>query len=343
MKQLNNTLYVTTLDTYLSLDGENIVIRKDDEELKRVPLHNIESIITFGYTGASPALMGICAKRNIALTFMSYHGHFLARISGEQNGNVLLRKEQYRISDDLEESLMIAKNMITGKVYNAKWVLERVIRDYAMRIDTDNLTAVSKQLSSALIEIRNAKYAAELLGIEGKAAELYFSVFDDMILQQKTDFQFNGRSKRPPKDYVNALLSFAYTLLAHDCASALESVGLDSYVGFYHKDRSGRISLALDLMEEFRSIMVDRFVLTLINKKVITKSDFWIKENGAVILKEDARRTFLGAWQKKKNDIITHPYLNEKMAWGLAPFAQAQLLARYLRKDIDEYPPFFWK
>lgn len=343
MKQLNNTLYVTTPDTYLSLDGENIVIRKDDEELKRVPLHNIESIITFGYTGASPALMGICAKRNIALTFMSYHGHFLARISGEQNGNVLLRKEQYRISDDLEESLMIAKNMITGKVYNAKWVLERVIRDYAMRINTDNLTAVSKQLSSALIEIRNAKYAGELLGIEGKAAELYFSVFDDMILQQKTDFQFNGRSKRPPKDYVNALLSFAYTLLAHDCASALESVGLDSYVGFYHKDRPGRISLALDLMEEFRSIMVDRFVLTLINKKVITKSDFWIKENGAVILKEDARRTFLGAWQKKKNDIITHPYLNEKMAWGLAPFAQAQLLARYLRKDIDEYPPFFWK
>lgn len=343
MKQLNNTLYVTTPDTYLSLDGENIVIRKEDEELKRVPLHNIESIITFGYTGASPALMGICAKRNIALTFMTYHGHFLARISGEQNGNVLLRKEQYRISDDLEESLKIAKNMITGKVYNAKWVLERVIRDYVMRIDTDNLTAVSKQLSSALIEIRNAKYAAELLGIEGKAAELYFSVFDDMILQQKTDFQFNGRSKRPPKDYVNALLSFAYTLLAHDCASALESVGLDSYVGFYHKDRPGRISLALDLMEEFRSIMVDRFVLTLINKKVITKSDFWIKENGAVILKEDARRTFLGAWQKKKNDTITHPYLNEKMAWGLAPFAQAQLLARYLRNDIDEYPPFFWK
>lgn len=343
MKQLNNTLYVTTTDTYLSLDGENIVIRKDNVELKRVPLHNIESIITFGYTGASPALMGACAKRNIALSFMTSHGHFLARISGEQNGNVLLRKEQYRISDDAEESLKIAKNMIIGKVYNAKWVIERVIRDYAMRVDTTRLIDVSKLLSEAMKEMKTVKYAQELLGIEGKCAELYFSIFDDMILQQKDDFQFHGRSKRPPKDNVNALLSFAYTLLAHDCASALESVGLDAYVGFYHKDRPGRISLALDMMEEFRSVMVDRFVLTLINKKIITKSDFWVKENGAVILKDDARRSFLSAWQKKKNDIITHPYVDEKMAWGMAPFAQAQLLARYIRKDIEDYPPFFWK
>lgn len=343
MRKLNNILYVTTPECYLSLEGENIVILKEQEELKRVPLHNLEGIITFGYTGASPALMGKCAKSNIALTFLTSHGHFLARVNGEQYGNVLLRKEQYRVSDDQEKSLKIAKNMMIGKLYNSRWVIERCKRDHGLQVDVDQLDEKIKLIKDGMMKVKEARGAEELLGIEGKAADEYFSVFDQMILQQKDDFKFVNRNRRPPKDNVNALLSFCYTLLAHDCAAALESVGLDAYVGFYHKDRPGRRSLALDLMEELRSIMADRFVLTVINKKIVKKDDFWIKENGAVILKDDPRRSVLQLWQKKKNEVIQHPILNTKVPWGLVPFAQAQLLARYLRGDLDEYPPFFWK
>lgn len=343
MKKLLNTLYIVNPNRYLSLDGENIVVLSDDTEIARVPLHNLEAIVTFGYTGASPALMGACAKNNIDLTFMTSSGRFLARTTGMTRGNVMLRKEQYRISAENKQSLEISKNFIIGKIYNSRWILERATRDYPLRVDVDKMKSKSKLLDTALKSIKNVSDADQLRGIEGEAASTYFSCFNDLILQQNEDFIFKGRNKRPPTDMVNALLSFAYTMLAGMCGAALETVGLDPYVGFLHTDRPGRMSLALDLMEEFRGIMADRFVLTLINKRLINKSHFCIKENGAVYLDEDGRKVFLSAWQSKKQEIIKHPFLKEKIEWGIAPFAQAMLLARFIRGDIDEYPPFFWK
>lgn len=343
MRKLLNTLYVTSPDRYLALDGENVVIRSEEKEMGRVPLHNLEGIVTFGYTGASPALMGACVKHNIELSFMTAGGRFQARISGEVKGNVTLRREQYRMSDSRERSIGIARNFITGKVYNARWVLERAARDYPLRLDAEKLKSKSAFLSDSLKKIRVCKDTANLLGLEGEAASVYFSVFDDLILQQKDEFYFRGRNRRPPLDNVNAMLSFAYSLLAGMCGAALETVGLDPYVGFYHTDRPGRMSLALDLMEELRSVMADRFVLTMINKKLLDSKGFLQKENGAVIMEDDARKCFLSQWQSKKKDIITHPFLDEKIEWGLVPYAQAMLLARYIRGDIDEYPPFLWK
>ena len=343
MKHILNTLYITSPNKYLSLEGENVVILENQEEIGRIPLHNLQAIITFGYTGASPALMGMCAQRNIELTFMSGNGRFLARVSGEVKGNVSLRKQQYRISDNTEESIKLARNFITGKVYNCRWVLERAVRDYSLRIDTDSIKKKSKILYQSLEKIRTCKTSAQLLGLEGEAAAVYFSVFDELILQQKEDFTFQGRNRRPPLDNVNAMLSFAYSLLTGMCGSALESVGLDAYVGFFHTDRPGRISLALDIMEELRSIMADRFVLTMINKRIIKKSHFIQKESGAVVLTDEGRKLFLSAWQERKKELITHPFLDEKIEWGMIPYVQAMLLARSIRGDLDEYPPFFWK
>ena len=343
MKRLLNTLYVTGTNRYLSLDGENVVVLEEGREIGRVPLHNLQSIVTFGYTGASPALMGACAQKNIDLTFMSGHGRFLARVTGEVKGNVTLRKQQYHVSEDKEKSICIARNFIFGKVYNARWILERAARDYPLRIDAEKLKEKSGFLYNSLQEIRICQDASKLLGLEGEAASVYYSVFDQLILQQKEEFCFRKRNKRPPLDNVNALLSFAYSLLAGMCGAALEAVGLDPYVGFYHTDRPGRISLALDIMEELRGVMADRFVLTLINKRIIKPGDFIQKENGAVILDDDGRRTFLSAWQGRKQEVIKHPFLNEKIEWGMVPHVQAMLLARYLRGDLDEYPPFFWK
>lgn len=343
MKRLLNTLYVTSPERYLSLDGENVVVSEGKEEVGRVPLHNLEAIITFGYTGASPALMAACARRDINLTFLSASGRFLARVSGEVRGNITLRKEQYRIASSPESSILIARNFIFGKVYNAKWILERACRDYSLRLDVEKIKRKSAMLSESLKKIRGCNDAARLLGLEGEAASIYFSVFDDLILQQKKDFIFSGRNKRPPTDAVNAMLSFAYTLLTGMCAGALEAVGLDPYAGFFHTDRPGRISLALDMVEEFRSVLADRFVLTLINKKIVKPEDFTYKENGAVIMNDSARRIFLSQWQSKKQEMISHPYLKEKVEWGMVPYTQALLLARYLRGDLDEYPPFLWK
>ncbi len=343
MKKLLNTLYITTPNRYLSLDGENVVILSEKEEIARIPLHNLEAIVTFGYTGASPKMMGACAQRNISLSFMTEYGKFLARVTGEVRGNVTLRKEQYRISDSEERSTMVARNFITGKLYNSKWVIERAIRDYALRMDVEKLKLKSGFLSTAMKALQNCENTERLRGIEGEAASIYFSVFDDMILQQKDNFYFNTRNRRPPLDNVNAMLSFAYSLLANSCASALETVGLDPYVGFLHKDRPGRISLALDLMEELRSVMADRFVLTLINKKIMDGRCFDQKENGAVIMKDEARKIFLNAWQTRKQEEIRHPFLDEKIEWGMVPYVQALLLARYIRGDLDEYPPFLWK
>jgi CRISPR-associated protein Cas1 len=343
MRILGNTLYVLSPDAYLSLDGENAVIQKKGNELRRIPLHNLDGIVAFGYTGASPALMGACAKRGIALTFLTMHGHFLARVCGEEQGNVLLRKEQYRASDDEERSAAIAKGMISGKLFNSRWVIERAARDHSLRLDTEKLKRASGFLSEALKKLQQAQTLDEIRGIEGEAATQYFSVLDEMILQQKDQFFFRTRNRRPPMDNVNALVSFVYTLLAHDAASALETTGLDPYVGFLHRDRPGRLSLALDLMEELRPVLADRFVLTLINTRQVNGGGFAQKEDGAVLMDDDTRRTVLTAWQKKKQEKITHPLLGEKIEWGLVPYSQALLLTRRLRGDIDAYPPFLWK
>lgn len=343
MRKLLNTLYVTSPNTYLSLDGENIVILKDDVEALRVPLHNLESIIAFGYTGASPALMGACTKRNIALSFMKPSGKFLGRVVGEVRGNVTLRKAQYRLSDDAMESHKIAKCFILGKIYNARWVVERAIRDHGARLDVDKLKGVSQTLANSLKLVEESQDLEQLRGVEGEAAAQYFRVLDDLILQQKEDFYFNSRNKRPPLDNVNAMLSFVYTLLAHDAAAALETVGLDPYVGFLHRDRPGRVSLALDLMEELRAVYADRFVISLINKKEVNAGRFTRMENGAVTMDDDTRKNILKAWQSKKQEEIRHPFLQEKIEWGLVPYAQAMLLARFIRGDLDGYPAFLWK
>ncbi|WP_114166580.1 type I-C CRISPR-associated endonuclease Cas1c [Exiguobacterium sp. TNDT2] len=343
MKKMLNTLFVNQSDAYLALDGGNVVVKKDDEILGRVPLHNLEGIVTFGYTGASPALMGYCAGNDVPLTFMTKNGRFLARVIGESKGNVVLRKTQYRQSDCELQSAKLARNFILGKVYNQKWILERMTRDYPMRIDITRFKETSAYFSKKLIEIRECEDLERLRGLEGKVAVHYNQLFDDMILQQKDDFMFKGRSRRPPLDRVNAMLSFAYSLLARDTGAALEAVGLDAYVGFLHRERPGRISLALDLMEELRGIYADRFVLSLINMKVIQAKHFIQKENGAVLMTEEGRKVFLSSWQKKKQETIQHPYLKEKMMWGLVPYAQALLLARHLRGDLEEYPTFLYK
>ncbi|MGN0457157.1 MAG: type I-C CRISPR-associated endonuclease Cas1c [Acutalibacteraceae bacterium] len=343
MKKLQNTLYVTTPDKYLSLDGENVVILQEQNEIGRVPLHNLDGIVTFGYTGASPALMGKCAKDGKSLVFMSGSGRFLARVEGQASGNVFLRRQQYRFADDPEISLKISENMIAAKLYNSRWVLERTVRDHELRIDKIKFKSKSEYLKNSIHKAFNAENLDELRGIEGEAASVYFSVFDDMILQQKEDFFFKSRSKRPPLDRVNALLSFAYSFATGMCASALEAVGLDPYVGFMHTDRPGRHSLALDLLEEFRALMCDRFVLMLINKRMIGTSDFEQREDGAVLLTDNGRKTFITAWQNRKHEEIKHPFLGEKVEWGLLPYVQALLLARYIRGDLDCYPPFMWK
>jgi len=343
MRKLLNTLFINQPSVYLSLDGENIVLKKDNDTIGRLPLHNLESIVSFGYSGASPALMGYCAERNISLVFLTNNGRFLARVSGKSRGNVILRKKQYRISDNELESAKVARNFIIGKIFNTKWIIERMTRDYPLRINVAQFKEVSLQLSKIIHEVRYCEDLERLRGLEGQAAVSYNKLFNQMILQQKDDFYFFTRSKRPPMDNVNAMLSLAYTLLANETAAALESVGLDAYVGFLHRDRPGRISLALDVMEELRSVYADRFVLSLINKKVINKADFLKKENGAVIMTDEARRKFLTNWQNRKQEEITHPYLGEKIPWGLVPYCQALLLARFLRNDLDEYPPFMWK
>lgn len=343
MKKLLNTLFVTQPDAYLSLDGDNVVLLKEQEKLGRLPLHNLESIVTFGYTGASPALMGYCAERNISIVFLTMNGRFLARVIGPSKGNVVLRKKQSLVSEDEMLSARIARNFIIGKIFNHKWMLERMTRDYPLRINVEEFKEASRQLSSIMAEIRACENLERLRGLEGQAALIYNQRFDQMILQQKEHFFFRSRSRRPPLDPVNAMLSLAYTLLSNDMMSALEGVGLDAYIGFLHRDRPGRASLALDVMEELRGIYADRFVLSLINTKVVNPSDFVFKENGAVIMTDDARKKFLTAWQNKKQDKITHPFLGEKISWGLLPHVQSLFLARFLRGDLDEYPPFLWK
>ncbi len=343
MKKLLNTLYVTNEKAYLSLDGETIYVEVNNEKLGQIPLHTLESIVCFSYAGSSPALMGECAKRNINMAFYNPYGKFLCRVENVQEGNVYLRKNQYNISDDKPKSCLVARNFILGKVYNCKWILDKFARNHKMQIDVEKISNIINQITLSFDKIKTETDLDALRGIEGAAASLYFDAFDDMILNQKDDFYFHDRSRRPPMDNVNAMLSFGYSLLANDCAAALNGVGLDVYAGFIHRDRPGRKSLALDLMEELRPILVDRFVLTLINNRQIKKEHFVKSENGAVTFTDQGKKVFLKEWQEHKKEVITHPYLNGKINWGLVPHVQALLLARYLREDIDGYPPFLWR
>lgn len=340
MRKLLNTLYVTTPEAYLSKDGLNVVVSVDKEELFRIPIMNVESIVTFGYMGASPGLMKLCMDNNVSLSFMTPQGRFICRIQGPTRGNVLLRKKQYTLSEDENVALHLAKLFITGKVFNTRSILQRYIRDNG---NDDEIESVIKQLDWRRKRIMQAETMDILRGEEGHAANTYFEVFDHLILHQKEEFSFYGRSRRPPKDEVNAMLSFVYTLIANDVAAALESVGLDPYVGFMHTLRPGRTSLALDMMEELRAYLGDRLVLSMINRKQVTKKDFIRQGDDSFVMTDDCRKALLTTWQKRKKDMIEHPYLKEKIPIGLLPFAQAMLLARFLRDDLDDYPVFLMR
>lgn len=341
MRKLLNTLYVTTPESYLHRDGENVIIKVGNEERFRIPVHNLEGIVCFGYMGASPHLMQLCSENNVGLSFLTPHGRFLGRVNGRVRGNVLLRRTQYRVADDPEVSLDIAKCFITGKLVNCRTVLGRSLRDHGDIVQKEMIRSANNLLIENLKKIDCCQNADALRGIEGNCAKFYFDALDELILKQKNDFFIHERNRRPPRDNMNALLSFLYTLLAHDVQSALETVGLDPYVGFFHTDRPGRASLALDMMEELRPFMVDRLCLNLVNLQQISSTDFLKKEGGGIILTDKGRKEVLGAWQKRKQDEITHPYLNEKIQIGLLPYVQSLLMARYLRDDIDGYPPFF--
>lgn len=346
MRRHLNTIYVTTEDAWLRKDGENVVVEAGGAERGRVPLHLLEGVVCFGRPGASPALMAACAENGIALSFLTPHGRFLARVEGARSGNVLLRRTQHRAADDPLRCVPIVRGIAAAKAANQRTVLRRALRDGGGRLPADRLAALATAetgLGHVARRAAGADTVDALRGHEGEAAALYFGAFDAMISGDRAVFTFNGRSRRPPRDRVNALLSFLYAMLGHDCRSALEGVGLDPQVGFLHADRPGRASLALDLMEELRPVLADRLALTLINRGQVRARDFAVDAGGAVSLTEEGRRAVLVAWQERKKSELTHPFLSEKMPLGLVAHVQSQLLARHLRGDLDGYPPFIWK
>lgn len=337
MRKLLNTLYITTPESYLSKDGLNVVVSVKQQELFRIPVINIEGIVTFGYMGASPGLMKLCVDNGVSLTFLSPSGRFVSRVQGPTRGNVLLRKLQYKLSEDKEYTLHISKLFIAGKIQNYRNILRRFIRDNGNNADIEEAAGLLEMRKNELLR---AKEPNQLRGIEGDAANTYFAVFPQLILNQKNDFIFKGRNRRPPKDAVNAMLSFVYTLIANDVAAALETIGLDPYVGFLHTLRPGRTSLALDIMEELRAYLGDRLVLSLINRRQVSIKDFISQGDEGIVMTDAGRKTLLSTWQNRKKEIILHPYLNEKISIGLLPYVQSMLLARYLRGDLDDYPVF---
>ncbi len=343
MKQHLNTLYVTTPGTYLATEGETVVIRVDHEVKLRVPLHMLEGIIGFGRVSASPQLMAKCSERGIGMSYMTERGRFLARIQGPISGNVLLRREQYRRADDEQHSADLARAFVTAKLANSRAVLQRALRDHPNSAGKEPTESAVAQITRIIQQVRTASAVDSIRGMEGEAARAYFGVFDHLILHQKDSFSFSRRSRRPPMDAVNALLSFLYTLIRHDAASALEAVGLDPQVGYLHRDRPGRSGLALDLMEEFRAFLADRLTLSLINRKQVAESGFEVHETGGVYMSDSTRKTVLTAFQDRKQEEIRHPYLNERTTVGMLPHLQALLLARHLRGDLEGYPPFLWK
>ncbi|MFH1136845.1 MAG: type I-C CRISPR-associated endonuclease Cas1c [Pseudomonadota bacterium] len=343
MKRLLNTLYVTTQGTYLAREGETVLVRVEKQTRLRVPIHTLGGIVCFGRVSMSPGLMGLCGERKILVSFLKESGRFLARVQGPVSGNVLLRREQYRKADDLVFTASIARAAVAGKIANCRTVLLRVLRDRPGGPNEDEMKAAADQLARLAEPLRIITDLDEVRGLEGEAARVYFGVFDHLITSEKDLFFFRGRSRRPPLDNMNALLSFLYTLLAHEMTSALEGVGLDPAVGFLHRDRPGRPGLALDLMEEFRPILADRLALALINRKQLRGKDFVQQENGAVLMTDAARKEVVTAYQKRKQEELNHPFLGEKVSIGLLPHVQALLLSRRLRGDLDDYPPFVWR
>lgn len=343
MRHHLNTLFVTTQGAYLAKDGETVAVRVDGETRARFPAHTLDGVVCFGQVSMSPALMAHLAEKDVCVSFLSESGRFLARVQGPAHGNVLLRRRQYRVADDSAASAEIARMTLTGKLHNCRAALRRSARDHPERPEATVLSGAADALGRQLERLPFAAGLDDLRGLEGEAAAGYFGAFAAMLLRGEPELAFSGRNRRPPLDPVNCLLSFLYTLLAHDVRSALESVGLDPQVGFLHRDRPGRPSLALDLMEEFRPVLADRLALTLLNRGMLGPGDFSTAVSGAVSLADKARKTVITAWQERKRDEIEHPFLREKMAVGLLPYAQALLLARFLRGDLDAYPPFLWR
>lgn len=342
MKKFLNTLFVTTQGAYLNKEGQSVVVSVDHKIKLRLPVHTLGGIICFGNIMCSPYLMAHCAKSGVTISFLSAYGRFLARVQGPVSGNILLRKEQYRRTDNVVQSAIIARPILIAKVANSRAVLRRAIRDHG---ENKDLQIAITRLGRIIEDMKNMATPEldTLRGKEGDASRVYFDVFDNLITSQKEDFFFNGRNRRPPMDNINALLSFIYTLLAHDCVGALEGVGLNPQSGFLHRIRPGRPSLALDLMEEFRSFFADRLALSLVNLRQINGKSFKKTETGAIEMNDDARKTLLTAYQKRKQEPIMHPFIKEKAPLGIAIHLQAQLLARYIRGDLDGYPPFLWK
>lgn len=346
MKRLLNTLYVSTQGAWLRKDGANVVVENDGTEVGRVPLHLLGAIVCFGRVGVSTPVLCECAQSAIAVTFLTEHGRFQARLEGPQSGNVLLRRAQHRATKDPAQALPVAQGMIAAKTSNQRNALGRALRDHGKTIND----AQSHTLKSAvrLLEIAARKSLSmpsldQLRGLEGDCARTYFECFNTLVRRTEPEFFFHGRSRRPPLDAVNAVLSFLYVIVMHDCRAGLESVGLDCQMGFLHQDRPGRASLALDILEEFRTPIADRVCLTLFNRKQLNPSDFRYEPNGAVLLKDASRKIVLAALQERKRTEIRHPFLQEKVPLGLIPLIQAQLLARHLRGDLDGYPAFFWR
>jgi CRISPR-associated protein Cas1 len=344
MKKLLNTLFVTTQGAYLSKKGDTVLVNHEQEVKLRVPIHNLGSIVCFGNVLCSPFLLGLCGENNVTLSFLTENGRFLARVQGPVSGNVLLRREQYRQADDPAATATVTRSVVTAKIANSRIVLQRALRDRSELAPADEtpLKHAVDDLEQHIRQLKEKKDVDQTRGIEGQASAVYFGVFDHLIISNKDHFFFRQRSRRPPLDNVNALLSFLYTLLVHDVRSALESVGLDPAVGFLHRDRPGRPGLALDLMEELRAYLADRLALSLVNRQQIKPDGFVKTESGAVIMDDETRKTVLIAWQKRKQEEITHLFLQEKIHIGLLAHVQAQLLARYLRGDLDGYPPFLW-
>ncbi len=340
MRKLLNTLYVTTQGLYLHREGETVVAEREQRAVMRLPIHTLQSIVCFGNVLVSPFLLGLCAERGVHVSFLTENGRPLARIEGGKSGNVLLRVAQVKAADDSAKAAEIARNMVIGKVLNARTVLQRRLRDHGA--DEACSVAVAR-LANVVQGLRRADGVDEIRGLEGEAAADYFDAFNALVVAQGGDFRMDGRTRRPPRDPMNALLSFLYVLLAHDCAGAVKSAGLDPQVGFLHALRPGRASLALDLMEEFRAFLADRAALSLVNRGQVRRRDFVLSESGAVEMSEAARKTVLVEWQNRKKEEAVHPFLGEKVCIGLFPFMQAQLLARHLRGDLDAYPPFIAK
>ncbi|MCG5549268.1 type I-C CRISPR-associated endonuclease Cas1c [Halorhodospira halochloris] len=344
MRRHRNTIYVTTDGALLRKDGANVVMQVEGQEGGRVPAHMLDGIVCLGRVTVSYHLIGYCADNGITITYLSSSGRFLARVEGPVSGNVLLRKEQYRRTDDLEQCPIVVQGFLAGKIHNQRAVLRRSRRDHGDKMTTESTAALDDAENTLNRLLKRLPYEQDnerLRGMEGEAGRTYFKIFDHFI--RREGLRFSGRTRRPPMDEVNALISFLYTILTHDCRSALEAVGLDPQVGFLHRLRPGRPSLALDLLEEFRPVLADRLALTLINRGQIETKDFTVLDNGAVIMSDETRKTILTAYQERKDAELRHPFLGEKTTVGLLPALQAQLLARHLRGDIDGYPPFLWK